>query len=79
MVVFSVVSLPSYSVRVSNPHDLDLHLIDTAAMGPEVGVGLGGFRVGSDILLYDGGGYGVLWLLVGLNEGDDGGLVPIHP
>ena len=72
-------SLPSYSVRVSNSHDLYLHLIATAAMGPEVGVGLGGFRVGSDLLLYDGGGYGVLCLLVGLNESVGGRLVPIHP
>ena len=48
-------------------------------MVPEVGIGFGGLRVGSDLLLYDGGGYGVLCLLVGLHEGVDGRLVTIHP
>ena len=74
-----MVSLPSYSVRVSNSHDLDLHLIAGAAMDAEVGVSLGGFRLGSDLLLYDGGGYGVLCLLVGLHENVGGKLVTIHP
>ena len=73
-----MVSLPSYSVRVSNSHDLDLHLFASAAVVPEVGVGLGGLRVGSDLLLYDGGGYGVLCLLVGLDEGVDGRLVSVY-
>ena len=64
---------------MSYSHDLDLHLFATAASVPEVGIGFGGLRVGSDFLLYDGGGYGVLCLLVGLHEGVDGRLVTIHP
>ena len=77
--IFNAVSLPSRSVRMSYPHDLDLHLFATAAMVPEVGIGFGGLRVGSDFLLYDGGGYGVLCLLVGLDVGVDDKLVTIHP
>ena len=77
--VFYADSLPSHSMRMNYSHDLDLHLFATAAVVPEVGIGFGGLRVGSDFLLYDGGGYGVLCLLVGLGEGVDGRLVTIHP
>ena len=55
-----MVSLPPYSMRVGNPHDLDLHLVAKAAMVAEVIVSFGGFQVGSDLLLDDGGSNGVL-------------------
>ena len=79
VVVFSAVSFPSYSVRVSNPHDLDLHLFALAAVIPEVGVGFGSFRIGSDLLLNDGGSCDVLYVLVGLDTGVDGRLVSVYP
>ena len=55
-----MVSLPSYRMRVGNPHDLDLHLVAKAAMVAEIVVSFCGFQVGSDLLLDDGGGDGVL-------------------
>ena len=76
---FDAVPLPSNSVRISYSHDLDLHFFATAAMVPEVGMGFGGLHVGSDFLLYDGGGDGILCLFVGLHEGVDGWLVTINP
>ena len=76
---FDAVPLPSNSVRICYPHDLDLNLFATAAVVPEVGTGSGGLRVGSDLLLYDGVGDGVLLLVVSLHEGVYGKLVSIHP
>jgi len=52
--IFYAVSIPSHSVRMSYPHDLDLHGFATAAMVPEVNIGFGSLRVGSEFLLYDG-------------------------
>ena len=66
---FDAVPLPSNCVRICYPHDLGLHFFATAAMVPEVGTGSGGLRVGSDLLLYDGGGDGILLLVVRLHEG----------
>ena len=76
---FDALPLPSYSVRICYPHDLDLHVFATAAMVPEVDTGSGGLRVGSDLLLYDGGGDGMSLLVVSLHEGVYGRLVSIHP
>ena len=75
---FDAVPLPSNSVRICYPHDLDLHFFATAAMVPEVGTCSGGLRVGSELLLYDGGGDGILLLVVSLHEGVLGRLVTIH-
>ena len=76
---FDAVPLPSISVRICYPHDLDLPFFATTAVVPEVGTGSGGLRVGSDLLLYDGNGDGILLLVVSLREGVYGRLVSIHP
>ena len=78
VVVFSALSLPSYSVRVSNSHDLDLHLFALAAVIPEVGVCFGSVRIGSDLLLDDSNGSDILRVLVCLDEGVDGRLVSVY-
>ena len=78
VVVYSAVSLPSYSVRVSNSHDLDLPLFALAVVIAELGVGFGGFRIGSDLLLDDSGGSDILRVLVCLDEGVDGRLVSVY-
>ena len=74
-----VVSLPTYGVRVGNPHDLDLHRVAIPAVVSEFSVGFGGFEGGSDLLLDDGGGDGIICDFASFDEGVDGGLVAIDP
>ena len=79
VVGFSVVSLPTYCMRVGYPHDLYLHLFAKVAMVSEVVVGFGGFQIGANLLLDDGCGDCVLRDLAGVDECVYCGLVPIYP
>ena len=76
---FVEVPLPSYSVRVWHPHDLDLHFLAGDEVVAEVLTSSGGFRVGSHLLFDDGGGNGVSLPGVNLHESVYGKLVSIHP
>ena len=79
VVGFSVVSLPTYCMRVGYPHEFYLHLFARVAMVSEVVVGFGGFQIGANLLLDDGCGDCVLCELAGVDECVNCGLVPIYP
>ena len=79
VVGFSVVSLPTYCMRVGYAHDFDLHLFAKAAMVSEIVVSFGGFQVGANLLLDDGCGDCVQCELAGVDECVYCGLVSIHP
>ena len=74
-----VVSLPSYGMGISDPHDFDLDPVVRVAVLSEVVLCFGSFQVGSDLLLDDGGGDGIVSDLAGFDKGVDGGLVAIYP
>ena len=64
-----VASLPSNSVGVRNPHDFDLHPVVGVAVSSEVILCFRSFQIGSDLLLDNGGGNGIVGVLVGLDKG----------
>ena len=79
IVGFSVVSFPTYCMRVGYPHDFHLHIFAMAAMVSEVVVGFGGFQIGANLLLDDGCGDCVLCELAGVDKSAYCRLVSVYP